>query len=139
MSNRQKKNEPVDSTGITDPACGVSLRLVGEGDFTHFFAIYGDVEIMRHIGRTLDARQAINYFNTTLNIHQQPFPEYLTFVVEHTPGGEPVGIVGAHWRDPKDRQVVDVGVMILSQWRRQSKAHQAKALLINHMLMSGVG
>jgi ribosomal-protein-alanine N-acetyltransferase len=134
MSNRPSKNEPVDSTGITDPACGVSLRLLDEGDFALFLAIYGDAEVMHHIGRTLNARQARKYFNSTLNIHQQPFPEYLTFVVENTSGGEPVGIVGAHWRAVTNRQVVDVGVMILRHWRRQNKAHQAKALLINHLL-----
>lgn len=134
MTIRQTKNDPDGLTVITDPASSVTLRLLNEGDFAMFFAIYGDAEIMRHIGRTQTFEQARRYFRSTLNIHQQQFPEYLSFVINNQTGGESVGLVGAHWRDAADRQVVDVGVMILSQWRRQNKAHQAKALLINHLL-----
>jgi len=134
MISRPQKNNQSGKLTITDPHCGVSLRLLNEGDFALFSAIYGDAEVMTHIGRTLNDEQAATYFKTTLNTHLQPLPEYLTYVVENRADGEPVGIVGAHWRQRTNRQVVDVGVMILRQWRRQNKAHQAKALLVNHLL-----
>jgi len=125
---------PVDIQSIMHPDCDVSLRLVSDADFAVFFAIYGDPEVMRHIGRTLDESQARSYLQQTLLVHQDKQPKYLTWVIENVSDGEAVGLVGAHWQQPALRNEVDVGVMILAKWRRQKKAHQAKALLINQLI-----
>ncbi len=109
---------------------GLGIRLFTAADYESYQSIYTDAQMMTFVGKPLTADKALELFGQVLKAHESSLPRQLTYAIVNTKSAEVMGLVGLIWIDPNDRSTVEVGVMVLPQWRRQRVAHRAKQMMI---------
>ncbi|WP_454831263.1 GNAT family N-acetyltransferase [Pseudoxanthomonas wuyuanensis] len=97
------------------------LRPLNEGDEAFYRRIYMDPGIMRHVGETLAADDAMAAFARVCRLNAEPVFRYHCWVIVQRRTGEEVGLMGLRRCDGD----AEIGGMILPEWQGKGVSGEA--------------
>lgn len=105
------------------------LRPLAAADRAFYVAMYGDAEVMRHVGPALSEDQAAEAFRRSLGLCRHPRPLYWLWVLApHGPDGD-AGLIGLQ---TIASGAAEVGVLLLRPARSRGFAAEAIACVADH-------
>jgi len=109
----------------------INLQKFKYDDFDFYQRIYTDSDLMQHVGKTLDQHLAKKSFQLLLDKMQRADPSIILYLIRNNKTGDKIGLIGLRWNQAH-ANYVEVGVIIIQKYQRNSYAHKAKSLIIQH-------
>ena len=99
-------------------------------DRAFYECVYGDPDLMRHIGSALTAGQARASFHAVLAGQGREDARHYLWVLREAAGASRIGLLGLV-RDRETPSLVEPGAIIVSRWQRRGLALEAlRSLLV---------
>lgn len=107
----------------------LDLRPLQEGDQALYVQLYGDSQVMQHIGPAQDTRTAARGFAAALRYNEATPPARLFWVIQDRDAAQALGLIGLSLDEPGGGEV---GVLLPAGHQGRGVATEAIAALADH-------
>ncbi len=110
----------------------IFLLKISKEDQNFYCDIYTDKGLLKYIVNPLNIVEAKKSFEITLKKMLAIPPKLMLFTINSKHSKDKLGIIGIKWDQGSPSQV-ELGVIVVKKYQRQSIAYSAKSLLIQHV------